>query len=223
MEQPVRAAPRRSAILLAALVKLPVAALIFFVGLAAGTALTMAAVNRVNRMSQARMAKMMARLAAQRRPHGMQLPWLPEIAGLSPAARSWALHPVQAGAAPPVTLAQLKGRPVFLDLWATWCAPCVAELPAIQALSRQPSAAGTSFVLLSTESESTVREFLRRKAISLPFYIATAPAPPEFSEGVYPATFIIDRDGRIVVRHLGTAKWDDPSVANFLHGLKDMK
>jgi peroxiredoxin len=43
------------------------------------------------------------------------------------------------------------------------------------------------------------------------------------AEGVYPATFIIDRDGRIVVRHLGTARWDDPSVAKFLRGLNDLK
>lgn len=186
----------------------------FVLGLATGVALVVIVTNQLHRMGEARIA----RTEAQRLQE-LQPPWLPTLARLSPAARHWVLLPLQDGVAP-ITLAQLKGRPILLGLWATWCAPCIAEMSSLQALSRQPAAAGLSFVLVSTERREVVRDFLRRRMISLPFYVASAPVPREFSGSTLPTTFIIARDGRLVVRQLGAAKWDDPKVATFLSGLE---
>src|SRR5690242_14587556 len=71
-------------------------------------------------------------------------------------------------AAGELRLEDLKGRPVFVNYWATWCAPCVAELPAIQKLYEATMGANISFVLISLENEETVRKFLRVRRLTVP-------------------------------------------------------
>jgi thiol-disulfide isomerase/thioredoxin len=186
----------------------------FVLGLATGVALVVIVTNKLHRMSEARIARVEVQRLQELPP-----PWLPTLARLSPAARHWVLLPMHDGAAS-ITLGQLEGRPILLGIWATWCAPCIAEMPSLQALSRQPAAARLSFVLVSTERKEVVRDFLHRRTISLPFYVASAPVPREFSGSTLPVTFIIARDGRLVARQLGAAKWDDPKVAAFLSGLE---
>ena len=113
-----------------------------------------------------------------------------------------------------------QGKTVFLNRWATWCPPCVAELPAIAKLARSSRLKNVVFVLISDEPAETIQAFARRKSLDLPFYHVDARELPSVfdSEGI-PATFLIAPDGRVAVRQIGSAQWDDPSVIDYLEGL----
>jgi thiol-disulfide isomerase/thioredoxin len=119
----------------------------------------------------------------------------------------------------PVDLGTFKGRPIFLNIWATWCAPCVAEMPAIARLAADPKLKQVAFVCVSTDvSAGPVKAFLRGK--SWPMTILRAEALPAvfLTDGI-PATFLIAPDGRIAAAELGPAQWDHPSVVAFLSRL----
>ncbi|MFO0726820.1 MAG: TlpA disulfide reductase family protein [Myxococcota bacterium] len=104
-------------------------------------------------------------------------------------------------------LADLKGKVVLLDFWATWCPPCVASMPTLERLHRDLSGAG--LVVLGVNQEpndvTTVRSFLKERELSLPVVVdsgATARAYGVFS---FPTSVLIDRDGKVVSVHHGPA------------------
>ena len=119
-----------------------------------------------------------------------------------------------------VDFAQFRGKVVFLNFWATWCAPCTAELPNIQCLYEAMKEEDVAFINSSYESEAIVKKFISEKGLSLPIYLHGHHVPPLFilNRGI-PATFIINRDGGVVYEHVGPAKWDDESVITFLRSL----
>jgi thiol-disulfide isomerase/thioredoxin len=121
----------------------------------------------------------------------------------------------------PVSFSQFKNKPVFLNIWATWCGPCVGEMPSIAELARDPQLAGTNiqFVCVSTDDASaTVRRFLQGKNWSMTFLRAEK-FPPVFSTDGIPATFIIAPDGRIVASEVGAGDWHEQRVVDYLKKL----
>ena len=135
----------------------------------------------------------------------------------------WRIHPLGGGE---TTLGELRGSPVFVNLWATWCPPCVAEIGSIGRLAEAVRRAGhgdVRFLLVSAEEAATVRDFARRRLPELPDGVTLALegslAPEAFGELVLPTTVILDADGRMVLRHRGAAAWDDPAVVKLLAGL----
>jgi thiol-disulfide isomerase/thioredoxin len=113
----------------------------------------------------------------------------------------------------PLEFAQFRGRPIFVNIWATWCPPCVAEMPAIDRLAANPRLKDVAFLCVSVEDDAaTVARFARDKALKVPVYLGGSEAPASFRTDAIPATFIIDRQGTIVVREIGSAKWDEESV-----------
>jgi len=119
----------------------------------------------------------------------------------------------------PVPFTNYQGRVVFLNLWATWCPPCVAELPAIANLASNPRLKEVAFLCVSSdESAEVVRSFLKGKDWPMTFLRATD-LPASFATDAIPATFVVAPDGRIVVSEVGSAQWDDPSVVDYLESL----
>ncbi len=121
----------------------------------------------------------------------------------------------------PVPFSTFQGRPVFLNIWATWCGPCVAELPSIARLARDPKLDGKSiaFVCVSNgESSETVKQFLKGKDWPMTFLRAEKVPPVFYSEGI-PATFLIGADGKIAAVQIGSVEWDDPKTVAFLEKL----
>lgn len=99
-----------------------------------------------------------------------------------------------------------SGKPVLLDFWATWCAPCVSAMPALQRLHERHAAKGFSVVGISIDEEHRkARKFAEKKKLAYPVYLdATAtPAWSVFHVRAIPAIFLIDADGRIVQQWLG--------------------
>lgn len=113
------------------------------------------------------------------------------------------------------TFSALRGTPVVLNMWATWCTPCRTELPTLQALQDSTGAV----LLVSTESQSTVRSFLEEGGYTMPAYVIDY-VPTVLREKGVPRTYILDRGGRVVYRHVGAADWDQFSTYDFLNRLR---
>jgi thiol-disulfide isomerase/thioredoxin len=110
----------------------------------------------------------------------------------------------------PVDFAQYKGKTVFLNVWATWCGPCVREMPSIARLAAHPQLKDVAFVCASVDdSTDTVREFVAGKGWPMTILRATD-VPQAFATRGIPATFIIAPDGRVVLSEIGSQDWDTP-------------
>ncbi|WP_405274915.1 TlpA family protein disulfide reductase [Gaopeijia maritima] len=116
------------------------------------------------------------------------------------------------------TLGDLRGRPVFVNLWATWCPPCVAELASIDRLAAEVGDAAT-FLLVSPEDERAVREFARRRQLGVRPVLESTLVPEEFGLEALPHTVILDAGGGLVLRHRGAADWHTPEVEALLRRL----
>lgn len=108
-----------------------------------------------------------------------------------------------------------QGKTIFLNFWATWCPPCVVEMPSIDTLYGQ-FGDSMAFVCVSQESVATLKDFIKEKKYSVPVFYADTPSPPELNAVALPSTFIIDPDGKILLKHMGGADWAHESVIAFL-------
>lgn len=117
-----------------------------------------------------------------------------------------------------VSLNSLSDKPIFLNFWATWCPPCIAELPGIKELHKVYGDR-INFVLVSNESRAKVRGFAKEKGFDqLPFY-QNEDVPREFASQSIPTTFIISKNGNIVLDKKGVAKWNSEKVEELLDKL----
>ncbi len=123
----------------------------------------------------------------------------------------------------PVDFAQYKGKVVFLNIWATWCPPCVSEMPSITMLATHPKlqGKGIEFLCVSVDDDPEApRAFWQqRKLKGTPLWFGGEAIPTVYATDGIPATFIIAPDGRIAVAEVGSARWDDPKVVELLEQL----
>ena len=110
-----------------------------------------------------------------------------------------------------VSLSNFEGQPVFLNFWATWCPPCIAEMPDIQDLYDKYGDQ-VAFLLVTDEEPSKVRAFMERKTFDMPVYFHQMAVPKLFESQNIPITFIISPDGKIVIRKTGAAKWNSDKM-----------
>lgn len=116
-------------------------------------------------------------------------------------------------------LQEYRGRTLVLNIWATWCAPCRAELPSLQSLSERLDERHFAVAGLSIDEDADfAREFLREVGVDYANYIDPSRGFAEDVLGVYtvPQTFIIGPDGEIRERHVGFRIWDSADVAERL-------
>ena len=120
-----------------------------------------------------------------------------------------------------VAFESLKGKVIFLNIWATWCPPCVAEMPNIQSLYEKVGSDKIAFVMLSVDQAGVdkVKKFIDRKGFTFPVYMPTGQLPQEFYSQAIPTTFIISPEGKIVARQEGMAEYDTKEVREFLQGM----
>jgi thiol-disulfide isomerase/thioredoxin len=118
-----------------------------------------------------------------------------------------------------VAFSGFAGKVLVLNFWATWCAPCVAEMPGLQRLGEATSDLEVTLACVTREPEEVVRTFLQKRPLDVPIYLLDGDPPESFRSRSIPATFILDKSGIIALRHFGAAAWDDPNVVNFIRGL----
>ncbi len=106
-----------------------------------------------------------------------------------------------------INLRDLKGNVIFLNYWATWCPPCRAEMPSIQSLYNDYKDK-IAFVFITSDSEAKVSKFYSENNYQLPTYQLGSNPPSEISTRSLPTTFILDKNGKIVLRETGASNWN---------------
>jgi thiol-disulfide isomerase/thioredoxin len=116
-----------------------------------------------------------------------------------------------------ISLENLKGKVIFMNLWATWCPPCIAEMPGIQELYNQTPKDDVAFVMLSLDDDlKKVRRFIQKKGYTFPVYMLAMKLPAVYDTNSIPTTYIISSNGKIVLRKEGMANYNSQSFKTFL-------
>jgi thiol-disulfide isomerase/thioredoxin len=110
-----------------------------------------------------------------------------------------------------VRLSELQGKVVFVNLWASWCPPCVAEMPGIQALYQKVDPAKVAFVMISLDQHpARAQALLRRHKYTFPVYFPAGRLPDPFDSPSIPLTVILTPSGQVAARHEGMADYYTP-------------
>jgi thiol-disulfide isomerase/thioredoxin len=117
--------------------------------------------------------------------------------------------------------ADLKGKVIFINFWATWCPPCVAEMGSVNALyNKLKDDPRFVFIIADTDNNLTQSiSFMKKNKYDLPVYGLASSIPESLFTGTIPTTLIIDAKGNIVQKHEGIANYDTEGMVTFLQSL----
>ncbi|HUO25508.1 MAG TPA: TlpA disulfide reductase family protein [Candidatus Aquilonibacter sp.] len=120
-----------------------------------------------------------------------------------------------------VTLSKLRGQIVVLNFWATWCPPCVEEMPSLVQMQQRMKSKGVTVLAVSVDvDQANYERFLKDHGVNL----LTVRDPNESASNLYgtfkfPETYIIDRNGVMQRKFIGPVDWTDPEIIDFLNKL----
>jgi thiol-disulfide isomerase/thioredoxin len=135
-----------------------------------------------------------------------------------------ALQPWRDGATPalalntvggqPLSLDDFRGRTVIVNFWATWCEPCVAEMPALERLRRRLAGNGVEVIAVNyAENAGRIRPFVEHFGLTFPVVRDhDGKARSAWHVELFPTSFVVGPDQRVVWRATGEIDWDDPRV-----------
>ncbi len=135
---------------------------------------------------------------------------VPESKQVSLADASWNWT-LQKENGPTLALATFKGKPLMINFWATWCPPCVAELPSIQK-SWEKHGDEVTFLLVTNQDPSVVQAFMDKHGYSFPVHYSVNSAPPELEHNSIPTTFMLSPEGKIVIQKKGALNWNSKAI-----------
>ena len=119
------------------------------------------------------------------------------------------------------TIQNFKGKNLFINYWATWCNPCLAEMPYMAELyEKYKDEEDIIFLYLSREKLETIKNYIPKDESlqQLPIYKIITDDEFFATSGI-PTTFIVNSDGEVIVKDLGSAFWNDESVFKFIDNL----
>ena len=121
------------------------------------------------------------------------------------------------------SLDSLKGQVIFINLWATWCPPCKAELPSIDKLKKhfKNNKAVTFLTIDADGAPQKASGYLAQQNIDLPVYALEGQIPEMLSSDAIPYTIVLDKEGYMVYRHSGAADYSRSKFINFMERLAD--
>ncbi len=115
-----------------------------------------------------------------------------------------------------MTLADFRGQGVVVNLWATWCGPCVHEMPSLNRLQAMVADDGIRVVAVSSDREgmAKVEPFLAEHGLDrlAPYLDPQGAFTRSLNGRVLPSTYILNREGEIVAQYIGPAEWDAPEL-----------
>jgi peroxiredoxin len=119
-----------------------------------------------------------------------------------------------------VSLDQLRGKPVLLNFWATWCPPCIEEMPSLVQLQKALGDKVTILAVSEDADDAAYKQFIRDHNIDL----LTVRDPQNSANTLYgtfkfPETYVIDKDGVIRRKFIGAADWTNPEIVAYLNKL----
>ena len=118
------------------------------------------------------------------------------------------------------TLLDWKGKPIFLNFWATWCPPCIAEMPDINKLYQLVNKEVHFAIISVDEDREKAKKFAKRKGFDFPIYFIKSRLPQVYESTIIPTTYVIDTQGNIVITQRGMAKYSSHDFINYLGGLE---
>jgi thiol-disulfide isomerase/thioredoxin len=115
-----------------------------------------------------------------------------------------------------VQLSQLRGKPVLLNFWATWCPPCVEEVPSLVALQQQM---GGKVVVLAVSMDVDEEAYKSFTAKRMPGVLTARDGDHKssalYGTFAYPESFLIDKDGKIQRKFIGPVEWTSPEMMEY--------
>lgn len=123
-----------------------------------------------------------------------------------------------------ISLAHFEDQVVFMNIWATWCPPCIAEMPSINKLYQKfDETDNVKFVLVSMDDDfDKARDFMEKRGFDMPIYHFRTKAPDTYESNVIPTTYVISGDGKLMMEKQGLAKYDTPEFEQFLRDLSEI-
>lgn len=125
-----------------------------------------------------------------------------------------------------IEVESLRGKVIFLNIWATWCGPCRAEMSNIQKLYTSIENDSIAFVMLAIDKkgdEAKIKKYIREKEFTFPIYRPTYAGDSSLPEILkvpsIPTTFVIDKQGNVAYKNVGTANYNTNKFRNFLKDL----
>jgi thiol-disulfide isomerase/thioredoxin len=122
-----------------------------------------------------------------------------------------------------VNVADFKNKTLFINLWATWCGPCRAEMPSIQNLYKAVDHDKIAFIMLSIDDpthDQKVKKYVNDYKYSFPVYRPAEGLPNQLQVTSIPTTFIVSPEGKIVSKKSGAASYDTKDFQQYLESLK---
>ncbi len=111
-----------------------------------------------------------------------------------------------------------KNKVVLVNYWATWCPPCIAEMPSFQKLYDDYKDK-VVFLFIANDEQNKVEKFIENKKYTIPIYYQKSLGPEEMQSNLLPTTFIINKNGEIVVKKTGAVDWNSGKVRALLDKL----
>jgi len=120
-----------------------------------------------------------------------------------------------------IDAANQTGKVVFVNFWATWCPPCIAEMPSIDKLyQRFKDNPQVVFIMADVDGDyEKSKQFMAGRKLGLPVHVPAGKIPDHWLGGAVPTTVILDKQGRIAARHEGMADYSRPEVTAFIQQL----
>jgi len=123
------------------------------------------------------------------------------------------------------SLSDLKGKVVFINFWATWCPPCIAEMPSIERLYQTfKNNKNVVFIMADMDNDyKKAQAFMDKKSFSLPVYTPASSLPQNIFSGSLPTTIMINKKGEMVFNEKGAGDYGNKKVIEYLEGLSKEK
>ncbi|MFK7889369.1 MAG: TlpA family protein disulfide reductase [Granulosicoccus sp.] len=107
----------------------------------------------------------------------------------------------------------LKGQPWIINFWATWCPPCIEEIPSMNAAWGKLEAQGVGMLAINAgEGLEAVSSFAQKITIDFPVLLGDSATLANWSVRALPTTIVVDANGKVVYEALGPREWDDESL-----------
>ena len=122
-----------------------------------------------------------------------------------------------------IDLQEQRGKVIFINFWATWCPPCIAEMPSVNKLYNEfKNNENVIFIIADVDNNSIKSTaFMKEKKFSLPVYSLAGDIPREYFSGTLPTTIILDKSGNIAFQHEGLADYSSAKMVEYIKKMSE--